>query len=241
MRQLISTNTASNSARRMAVIGATLTAIGIPVSGPIGLVVVRAVGPSPPWNGAEAFARNYHPIQTFPFFAGFVLLLGYAMTMAALYRLADERVKTRALIGVMFTSAFVALIFFNYINQTTFVPGLARDYRAEYEPIITALSMANPRSLAWGMEMWGYALLGVATWFSAPVFHGRTIERITAGLMIANGLLSVAGGIATASSPAWVLTTSGMIAYLGWNVLVFVLSITMIVALRNKHTPDSSL
>ncbi len=225
----------TKSTLRTALVGAVVTAIAIPVSGPIGLVVVNAVGPAPTWSGAETFVRHYHPVQTFPFFAGFGLLLGYSMTMAALYRLADEHLKTRALIGVMFTTAFVALIFFNYINQTTFVPGLSRDYRPEYGPIITALTMANPQSLAWGIEMWGYALLGVATWFMSPVFHGRIIERATSALMVANGVISIAGGVATAWYPAWVLTSVGTLGYLSWNLLVFALAITMIAALRKRE------
>lgn len=224
----------ASSAIRVGIRGAILTIIAIPVSGPIGLAVVEAIGPSPPWNGPELYARSYHPIQNLPFFAGFGLIIGYAMMMAALYRISEEKEKTQALIAVIFTAAFVALIFFNYINQTTFVPGMAQTYRHAYDPIITALSMANPGSLAWGIEMWGYALLGGATWFAAPIFNQGGLERVTAMLMTANGVISIAGGIATAWHPAWVMTTPGMISYMGWNVVVFALSICVFVALRRR-------
>ena len=61
----------SRSTIRVGIRGAILTIIAIPVSGPIGLAVVEAIGPSPPWNGPELYARSYHPIQTLPFFAAF--------------------------------------------------------------------------------------------------------------------------------------------------------------------------
>ena len=76
------------------------------------------------------FAQNYHPVQTLPFFFGFAMITGYIMLLAA-------------------------LIFFNYICQTTFVPALSSDYRPEYDPIISTFSLANPRSLSWTIEMWG--------------------------------------------------------------------------------------
>jgi hypothetical protein len=34
--------------------------------------------------------------------------------------------------------------------------------------LIGALTMANPSSLAWGLEMWGYGFLSVGTWQVAP-------------------------------------------------------------------------
>jgi hypothetical protein len=47
----------------------------------------------------------------------------------------------------------------NYVCQTTFIPALAPHYRPAYEGLVDAFSITNPRSLAWAIEMWGYALL----------------------------------------------------------------------------------
>lgn len=116
-------------------------------------------------------------------------------------------------------AAFVALIFFNYINQTTFLPALARGYRPEYDPLITLLSFSNPRSLCWAIEMWGYALLGVSTILAAPVLRRNWLEKATAGLMVANGIISLVGGFVTSADLSWVMTPTGPANYIAWNVL----------------------
>lgn len=101
--------------------------------------------------------------QTAPFFGGFFLVGGYVVMIAALYQLAEEQQKTNALVAVVFTSIFATLIFFNYISQTTFIPAMAQAYQPAYDAAISIFSLANPLSLCWAIEMWGYALLGVAT------------------------------------------------------------------------------
>jgi hypothetical protein len=163
------------------------------------------------------------------------MITGFVVMMAAIYQLAAERQKTVALVAVMLTAAFSTLIFFNYINQTTFAPAMARNYRPEYDPILTAFSMANPRSLGWAIEMWGYGFLGVATWLAAPVFGGSRLERATAVLMVLNGIVSVISALATAYDPGWVLTTPGLVSFGVWNVVVFALAICVGLALRQRQ------
>jgi hypothetical protein len=68
--------------------------------------------------------------------------------------------------------------------------------------------------------MWGYALLGLATWLTAGVFSGSMTENATAGLQIANGILSIAGGFITAVNLGWVMTPAGFANYVLWNVLM---------------------
>lgn len=229
------TNTRTSSALRAGIWGAALTVAGILLSGPIGLLAVTVLHPSPPWIDAASYAQSFHPIQTAPFFGGFFLVGGYVVMMAALYELADEGQKTNALIAVVFTAVFATLIFFNYINQTTFIPALVQDYRPGYDSAVSTFSLANPLSLCWAIEMWGYALLGVATWLTAPIFNRNRIEKMTAALMIANGVVSIAGGVVTAWSLGWVLTTPGIVSYVGWNILVLALSIFVILSLRKRQ------
>lgn len=227
--------TTNVNALRSGVVGAWLTVAGILLSGPLGLLIVSAVQASGPWQGAASYAQNYHPIQTLPFFCGFLLVGGYVVLMAALHQLAEEQQKTQTLIGVAFTAIFATLIFFNYVNQTTFVPALVQNYRPEYDPAIATFSLANPLSLCWAIEMWGYAFLGVATWLAAPVFNRNRLERSTALLMIANGVVSLVGGMVTAWNLGWVLSTPGMVSYALWNVLVLALSILIILSLRRRQ------
>lgn len=219
---------------RYGIYGSVSTMIGILLSGPIGMVVVASVKPQPLWQGAQVFVANFHVVQTFPFFAGFALVAGYIVTMAAIYHIAPDNQKTPSLVALVLTSVFAALIMFNYINQTTFVPALVREYRPEYDPLIAAFSFSNPNSVSWAIEMWGYALFGLATAAAAPVFNRKGPERATRWLMVANGFLSVVGAIIVSGNLAWVFTTSGFIAYSAWNVLVFILSLCMIGSFRKR-------
>lgn len=221
---------------RIGIIGAALTIAGILLSGPLGLLVVSAVQPSPPWQGAGLYAQSYHPVQILPFFGGFLLVGGYIVMMVALHLIAEERHKANTLIGVVFTAVFATLIFFNYINQTTFVPALVQNYRPAYDPIISTFSLANPLSLCWAIEMWGYACLGVATWLAAVVFKRDRLEKAAAVLMVANGIISIIGGIVTSFNLGWVLTTPGVTSYVAWNVLVLALSILVIASLRRRQS-----
>jgi hypothetical protein len=219
---------------RTGIFAALLLVFGTLLSGPVGLVVVAAIHPQPPWQDAPTFVANFHPIQTFPFFAGFLLVLGSCLLVATLYRLAAPADKPVALLGVMSAAAFAGLIFFNYICQTTFIPALVADYRPEYDAIITAFSFSNPRSLCWAIEMWGYALLGLATWLLAGVFRGSGVERTTAGIQVVNGVISIAGGFISAYSLAWVMTPLGLANYIAWNVLMVLWGVFVVLSLRRR-------
>jgi hypothetical protein len=226
----------SGATLQMGITGATLNIVGILLSGPSGLALVSIVHPSPPWQGAATYAANFHWIQTVPFFGGFALVIGYVIMFAAIYLIADGRQKPAAMVSVIATAAFATLIFFNYICQTTFVPALASDYRPEYDPLITAFSLANPLSLSWAIEMWGYALLGLATAFSATVFHRNKVERAAALLMILNGTISIIGAIVTSFSLGWVLAVPGIVSYAIWNILVFAMAILILVSFRKRRS-----
>jgi len=219
---------------------AVLTLVGILLSGPLALLLVELVSPQPAWQGVEVFLAHYHPIQAAPFFAGFLLVGSYAALVAALHVLAPPRLRARTTTALLFTAAFVAVVVGNYIHQTTFVPALVQTHEPGNGVLLSAFAMTNPFSLAWSLEMWGYALLGVATWLVAPVFAGSRLERTTAGFFVANGIVSIAGGIWTAVAPGWVMTTPGLVAFALWNGLVFTMSALAVAALRRRtlgHAP----
>lgn len=223
----------SKPAIRSAVTGAIVTLAGIVLSGPVSLVMVNALHPQPAWTGPEAFARAYHPIQTLPYFTGFLLVGGSLYLIAALQTLAGEAHRVRATAGLAFASAFAAMIFFNYVVQTTFVPALAGSGSPESAPLIAAFSLSNPRALGWALEMWGYGVLGVATWLVAPVLaaHGRA-GRTAAALFVANGPVSIFGALLTALRPGWVMSPAGFGLFAVWNLLMLVMVALVIVAFR---------
>jgi hypothetical protein len=224
------------AANAAATLAASVTLAGCLLSGPISLALVR-LHPQPSWQGAEAFARAYHPLQTIPYFTGFFLVGGALALIAALHALAPPALRARSGAALGFAAAFAALITFNYVVQTTFVPALARAYVPDSAPIIAAFSLSNPRSLGWGLEMWGYAVLGVATWLIAPVFLDgarSSLGRATAALFVANGPVSLVGGVWTALEPGWVMTSKGIALFALWNLLVVAMLVLAIATLRAR-------
>jgi len=220
---------------RLAITAAAVTLAGVVLSGPVSMALA-ALHPQPAWSGADAFVRAYHPIQTAAYFTGFLLVGGALALIAALHALAPESLRARSAAALGFAAAFAALIIFNYVVQTTFLPALVRGYGPGDAPLVGALSLSNPRALGWAIEMWGYAVLGVATWLVAPVLAvgGGAVGRVAAALFTANGPVSVAGGVLTAASPGWVMSGAGLSLFALWNLLMLVMVALSMVALRGR-------
>jgi hypothetical protein len=147
-------------------VSALIALSGYVLSGPIAFFLVHLINPQPPWLSPSVFADHYSPIQDLPYYFGFLLIGGMLMLVAAHYLNCQgetEKKKFQLLLALGWTIVFCALISFNYVSQTTFVRNLALHYKPEYDAAIAAFSMANPMSFCWANEMWGYALLGVAT------------------------------------------------------------------------------
>ena len=218
--------------RRLGAYASLAVLFGTVISGPVALAVVHTTHPQPAWTGPDAFVRSYHWIQTLPFFAGLVLVSGFIALIASIRAAAREEETITGTIAIVFVAAFASLVFLNYVLQTTFVPGLARTYVDADAPIVAAFSMANPRSLAWCLEMWGYGFLGVATWLVAPMFRGGNVERAAALAFRANGPISVLGALWTAAQPGWVQTRPGLVSFAAWNLLVIVMAALSFAAFR---------
>jgi hypothetical protein len=219
---------------RVGIYSAAGTLLGILLSGPLAFAVVNATHPQPPWKSAEVFARSYHPVQMVPYLGGIVLVAALVALVASTHALVPEGQKVRTGMALVFNAAFATLIFFNYAVQTTFLPELARRYEEGNGPIITTFSMANPTSLAWGIEMWGWGFLGVATWLVAPVFCGSRLERLTAAAFIVNGPVSILGTLWTVIRPGWVMTSAGLVAFALWNALLAAMAALALVVFRRR-------
>jgi hypothetical protein len=226
--------TSASTACRTGIYAAMATLIGLLLSGPPAIVLLAELHPQPPWQGAEVFAQNFHPSQAFPYWAGFFLVGAYVVLMASLHALATEAQKPRATAALVFTAAFASLVFLNYVLQTTVIPGLVRPYSPENAAVIALLSMSNPTSLAWALEMWAWAFLGVATWLASPIFSTGRVERLASAAFVANGVSSVFSALCTAARPAWVMTVPGFVGFLSWNALVFAMSMLVVLALRRR-------
>src|SRR5690349_7669426 len=156
--------------------GAVTALAGFILSGPVGFLTVILLKPQPEWTSPAVFVANYHWIQNLPYYFGFLLVGGMAMVAAGHYlnsAQSDTRVRFALLLSVLSTSVFAALITFNYICQTTYIHNLAVQYSPANDIGIAMFSMVNPTSLCWAIEMWGYAILGIATLLLAAYYRKR--------------------------------------------------------------------
>jgi hypothetical protein len=195
---------------------AALVAAGALLSGPVALLVVARIAPQPPWTGVETFADHYHPAQLLTFALGYVLLAGFVLFTASCHALAAAPLRARTSAALIFAAVYAALVFTNYTIQLGYVPRVLGQ-RPAY---LAALTMANPSSFAWFLEMFGYAAMGAATWLVAAGFGGSRRSDVIRVLLIANGVLSIAGAACTALFDRWVFSTAGMVSFAAWNSLI---------------------
>jgi len=144
-------------------------------------------------NGPTLFVDSFHRIQTLPFYFSYLLVTGSILMLVSVYLLSKQRAA--ALAALIFMSIGVAFAILNYLTQTTFIPAVVKACASELGPVITTFSMANPSSLAWAIEMWGYGFMGLGTWLAAGFFGTSRLERIAKALFILNGVVSVLGAL----------------------------------------------
>lgn len=206
-------------------LGSLIALIGYVLSGPVGFMLVKFLQPQPQWVSAQVFVSHYHLLQDLPFMLGFLLIGGMLMVAAGHYMVMEGRHEVSGLLSFAITIVFATLITLNYISQTTFVRNLVIHYRPEFDSTISTFSMANPLSLAWSIEMWGYAFLGIATWLWAPFYKEK--HRATSVLLVLNGIASIATAIVSLIDLGWVMTTAGLVGYMLWNGLMIALMILL--------------
>lgn len=154
--------------------------------------------------------------------------------VTALLGLASPKQLPACRLGLVLSSLGATLIFFNYVVQTTFLPALVRANRPEADVVISSLTMVNPRSLAWALEMWGYAFLGLGSWLAAPVLDRGRLEQIAGWLLAGNGIIGVVGAAVTIVKLEWVLSPSGLASYVAWNVYFLATLVVVMVVLRRR-------
>lgn len=226
-------------AYRIGMLGAILSAIGILTSGPLAVLVVALVQPQPMWSGPTVFVDNFHRIQTLPFYFGFLLATGSILMLVSVYLLSKKRAT--ALTALIFMSIGAAFVIFNYVTQTTLIPALVASYTPELGPALTTLSMSNPSSLPWAVEMWGYGLMGLGTWLAAGFFGTNRLERIVRFLFIVNGVVSVFGAFMASIDLSGVFSIAGLVGYGVWNVLYLVLAILFYRTLQKRRIAHLSV
>jgi len=217
---------------RLIAISAAIVIAGIILSGPPGVYFISLIQSQPDWVDVQTFINNYHPIQNLAWAGGFLLILGFAFFIASAYQLAvSPSQRVPALLAVMFVTVFAVLIGFNYTLQIAWVPVLA----GEKQEALRLVTMSNPRSLAWVLEMFGYGFLGLSTWCISMVFWGSKRMNVIRYLLIANGVVSIAGAMITTGGVSWLFETSGIISYVLWNLLILVTMVLIYHEFRKRR------
>ena len=217
----------------IAIAGAICTIAGTFFSGPLAFIAVSSIQPQPEWSGAQVYVAHYHPVQSLTFYFGLILLFGSVLMITSIYFLNRKSIKS--LLALIFTAIACGLISFNYFIQAALIPALIRNYTPALDPVVTLFAVANPSSLFWAIEMWGYGFLGLGTLFAGGFFSGRGLEKATRILFLTNGYASLAGALYTSIRLEWVLSKAGLATYVGWNILyLFLVFFFLIVILRRR-------
>jgi hypothetical protein len=217
--------------------GAIIALIGFILSAPIAFPLVMLIAPQPSWISVEIFKANYHPIQELPYYFGFVLIAGL-MVLVFGHRKENHKDNPDLQQQVQFAHGliviFATLVIFNYICQTTLIPHLVRAHNTLYDPLIALLTMSNPDSLSWAIEMWAYLILAKALW----LLRGCYKEQRTSlpALLTANLILSIISLVWTILDATWVATTLGLVLYFTWNALMIM--ILILIAQLSKDRQD---
>jgi hypothetical protein len=201
---------------------------GIVFSGLVFPVLSLILTPQPPWRDAALFVESFHPLQTATFFCGYFLVIGSLLTFIVLYKTAPESRKIWALSGLVINVVFTAVVFLNYIIQTTYIPFLANNNPPETTTVLPVFTMANPGSFAWALEMYGWGGIGLSFIFMAFIFENTKPEQTLKILFLVNGICSVASALMTSFDMNWLFSPAGLTALVVWNVLVFVIDIFLL-------------
>lgn len=208
--------------------------LGILFSGLIFPVITAIFFPQPVWQNPELFIEHFHPLQTATFFCGYFLVIGSLLTFVALYLTSPETKKMWALSGLAINVVFTAVVFLNYIIQTTYVPYLAANNPPETSSVLAVFSMANPGSFAWALEMYGWGGIGLSFIFMAFIFENKKIQLTLKILFLINGMSSCASAVFTSVDMNWLFTPAGFTALIVWNLLVLIIDIFLLQYFRKK-------
>jgi hypothetical protein len=215
--------------RKYLLVSAVLVLLGVLLSGPPMVLLVHWLKPQPPWTDVQTFTAQFHWLQTLPYWFGFLLLAGNALFVAAAGQLPAVRDRIHPRIALIAIAIYGAMVSFNYALQVAYLP------RAATLPadVVSALSMVNPASICWIIEMYAYAFLGIGMWLIAPGFGGSGVLNTVKWLLVANGVVSVLGAVMLSVGQDWVLSLWGLVGYAAWNLLIVVIMVLVIFALRS--------
>ena len=140
---------------------------------------------------------------------GFVLVPSFIFLVICIHSYYGDKTHPYSLAGISFSIMYGVLIGFNYYMQLTLKPkGLSG---------LDLLSMNNPNSIMWVIEILGYFFMGLSTLAMAPVFGSTAVEKVVKYVFILNGLLGIGGLIGYALNFNLSIMFFGLIL---WNIVM---------------------
>jgi hypothetical protein len=218
-----------------------LNIFGVIFSGLVFPALSMMLYPQPAWRVAALFADSFHPLQTATFFCGYFLVIGSLLTFITLFHLAEPVKRIWALSGLAINIVFTAVVFLNYIIQTTYVPYLAINRPPELASVLPVFTMANPGSFAWALEMYGWGGIGLSFVFMAFIFGKGRFEPVLKVLFLVNGICSVASALMTSVDMTWLFTSAGLTALVVWNTLVLVIDFFLLAYFKKAYAVADSV
>lgn len=219
-----------NSHLRLLRLGAWLLLLSTVVTGPLLTFIVEGIAPQPAWIDAVTFASHYHWLQSLPFWSGFILILGNALFVVGAGFLGERQTTPYYFLALIALAVYASLAAFNYTAQVAYIPAAVKSPDAG----LALLSMTNPNSVAWALEMFAYAILGIALWLVAPGFTGSRLANLIRYLIVFDAVTSIGGAFAAAALPGGMLDSGALVAYFSWNVLVALIVVLVLIEYRQK-------
>ncbi|MCF8336205.1 MAG: hypothetical protein K9H65_06355 [Bacteroidales bacterium] len=217
---------------RLIAISAVIVIAGIILSGPPAVYFISLIESQPEWVDLETFQESYHPVQNLAWAGGFLFILGMAFFISSAYQLAvSPSQKVPGLLAIVFVTVFAVLIGVNYALQIAWIPVLA----GQKNEALSLVTMSNTQSVAWVLEMFGYGFLGLSTWCISMVFWGSKRMNWIRYLLIAYGVISVAGAATTIGGVSWLSKATGTIAFTGQNVLLLITMVLIYHEFRKRR------
>lgn len=150
--------------------------------------------PSTAWRGIDAYAASFSALRmAFVLVPSILLAPSFVALVASVHENAPAEKKAWTRLGLAFSIIYAVIASLNYTIQLVVVRGnvFGPDRQA-----LALVAMDNPHSLFWGLALLGYnfymALAGV---LMIPVLGKGALDRWISGLLIANAVASVAGGL----------------------------------------------
>ena len=167
----------------------------------VGLIVVFAIFPSPPWTTLAEYAASISSANltagSLSQFMGFLSIPLNVILFCSIHDLAQGDRRTLTRIALSFVLCYASLGGITYFLQfTTVRVNIAQGHLQGLEHFVEA----NPTSAVNAIGVLGWnVFLGLAFLFVAPVFSGSRLEKALQTLFWIEGIISILGGLGYAA------------------------------------------